>query len=171
MITLSKRYAAAALLLLSALMLAILVPGGPIETRNFSHIDPIILAAFNTFLTALGLVSVLIVYSVARGSRWAAAISALCGISYFLVYALDLGHLFPVSPDAMPPLLWWIEVAGMIVAIPLAYLSWRIARQGSVSAPLASAAPGNRYAFLITLAVIVGIAIIVYATNAAMNGR
>jgi len=91
-----------ALLLLSFVLLAVLVPGGPIETRNFTHINPVILGALNTFLTLLGIVSILLVYFISKEKKWAFIVSAICGISYFLVYALDLGKIFPVSPDSMP---------------------------------------------------------------------
>ena len=57
----SKRYWIAGLLALSAISLSLLVPGGPIETRSFSHINPIILASFNTFLTTLSILSLLLV--------------------------------------------------------------------------------------------------------------
>ena len=37
----------AGLLVLSSVLLSVLVPGGPIETLSFSHINPIILGSFN----------------------------------------------------------------------------------------------------------------------------
>lgn len=167
----AERYTTGALLFLSAVMLAVLVPGGPIETRDFSHINPVALATFNTFLTVLGLVSVLIVYFVVRGARWASLVSAVCGISYLLVYVLDLGHLFPVSPNAMPLLLWFIEVAGTIIAVPLTYLSFQVARRRSVDAFVADAGAIRSYALLVALAIVVGIGIVIYATHAAMSGK
>ena len=115
----------AVLLVLSAVLLGILVPGGPIETRSFSHISPLILGAFNTFLTVLGIGSLALAYFAFKGKRWAALAAAFCGISYFLVYALDLGMIFPVSPDKMPPALFAIEVAGLLVSFPLTFLSLR----------------------------------------------
>ena len=115
----------ASLLVLSAVLLGILVPGGPIETRSFSHISPLILGAFNTFLTVLGIGSLALAYFAVKGKRWAILAAAFCGISYFLVYALDLGMIFPVSPDKMPPALFAIEVAGLLVSFPLTFLSLR----------------------------------------------
>ena len=113
------------LLILSFGLLAVLVPGGPIETRSFSHIDPLILAGFNTFLTTLVIVSPMLVYFIVKNKPWAWVISALCGVSYFLVYALDLGKIFPVSPDPMPPTLYIIEVLGAIVSVPLMFFAVR----------------------------------------------
>lgn len=91
-------YSVVALLVLSTVLLGILVPGGPIEKRRFSHISPLVLGTFNTFLTVLGLVSLGLTYFSLKGNRWAFFAAAICGISYFLVYALDLGKIFPVSP-------------------------------------------------------------------------
>ena len=54
----------AVLLVVSSFLLAILVPGGPIETRSFSHISPLILGSFNTFLTLLGMLSLPLAYFV-----------------------------------------------------------------------------------------------------------
>ncbi len=53
------RYSVFSLLLLSAIMLTSLVPGGPIETRDFSHISPLVLGSFNVFLTTLSITSFL----------------------------------------------------------------------------------------------------------------
>ncbi|MDE2430042.1 MAG: hypothetical protein KGM99_15060, partial [Burkholderiales bacterium] len=84
----------AALLLLSAVLLGVLVPGGPIETHNFSHISPWILGSFNTFLTSLDLGSFVIAYLAFRNKGWACRVAAFCGIAYFLVYVLDLAKIF-----------------------------------------------------------------------------
>jgi hypothetical protein len=160
------------LLISSAFMLGILVPGGPIETRNFSHIDPVVLGAFNVFLTTLGSASLVIAYLLVRRVRWAALGAALCGVSYAAVYMLDLGHIFPVSPDAMPPLLFFIEIAGAIVAVPLTGLAifdaLRIYTTTGASTAT-SLSQRNIYTF-ITILAFVGIGIVIFATNAAMRG-
>ncbi|MEO0645615.1 MAG: hypothetical protein AAFZ17_05580 [Cyanobacteria bacterium J06650_10] len=120
----SVKYSVFALLLLSAVSLTSLVPGGPIETRNFSHISPLVLGSFNIFLTTLSLTSFMLLYFVWQRQRWAFVASGIWGIGYFLVYVLDLARWFPVSPDAMPPALFAIEVFGTILSIPLAVLSF-----------------------------------------------
>ena len=43
------KYWISGLLILSSGLLVSLIPGGSIETRDFSHINPIILGAFNAF--------------------------------------------------------------------------------------------------------------------------
>lgn len=161
----------ALLLVLSAVLLGILVPGGPIETRSFSHISPFILGAFNTFLTILGIGSLVLAYCALKGKRWAILAAAFCGISYFLVYALDLGMIFPVSSDRMPPALFGIEVAGLLVSFPLTLLSLR-----GVSMPVTnSESPENQVALkkshvlLLVLMTLAGVGIIIFATMSAMG--
>jgi len=161
----------AALLVLSAVLLGILVPGGPIETRSFSHISPLILGAFNTFLTVLGIGSLALAYFAFKGKRWAILAAAFCGIFYFLVYALDLGMIFPVSPDKMPPALFAIEVAGILVSFPLTFLSLRrvsmqVIDLGSHENPVAIKKARVLLLVLITLA---GVGIIIFATVSAMG--
>lgn len=159
------------LLVFSAVLLGILVPGGPIETRDFSHISPVILAAFNTFLTVLGIGSIAFAYFALKGKHWAVVASLVCGISYFLVYALDLGKIFPVSPNEMPLALLVIEVVGLLVSLPLAYLSWR-AIQMTMELGYANesgSAMNKKHVQVLAIAVLAGIGIIIFATLAAMG--
>jgi hypothetical protein len=159
------------LLVLSAVLLGILVPGGPIETRDFSHTSPVILGTFNTFLTSLGIGSFVFAYFALKGKLWSYIASLVCGISYFLVYALDLGKIFPVSPNEMPEALLAIEIVGILVSIPLAYLSLR-AIQKSMELSIAHEAGtlmDKKHVLLIAVMVLAGIGIIIFATLAAMG--
>ena len=82
------------LLVASALNLALMIPGGFVETRDFSAYPSIVLGAFNVFLTVLGLGSLVLAYTITkagRGHSW----SALAGLSFVGVYLLDLGRIFP----------------------------------------------------------------------------
>ncbi len=161
----------AALLLLSAVLLGILVPGGPIETRSFSHIAPVVLGSFNTFLTALGIGSLALVYFALKGIRWAFMASAVSGISYFFVYALDLGKVFPVSPDKMPTTLFIIEVIGSLVSFPLTYLSVKSIhmRTGDSDSHEMVVAIKKKHFLLLALMLLLGIGIIIFATISAMG--
>jgi hypothetical protein len=162
----------AALLVLSSVLLGILVPGGPIETRSFSHIAPLILGAFNTFLTILGIGSLAIAYFAAKRRRWAFALASICGIFYFLVYALDLAKVFPVSPDEMPTVLFAIEVAGIIVSLLLTYLSLNsrhIALSDNAEHAV-SVEMRKAHILLLVLMVLTGIGIIIFSTMSAMGG-
>ena len=127
--TLQIKHSLAGLLGISGLALSSLVPGGPIETRSFAHINPITLGAFNTFLTTLALGSLLLIYFILKSECWAMLAAAVCGLSFLGVYGLDLAQIFPVSPDAMPLALLVIEVLGTILSFPLMVLSVR-AMQG-----------------------------------------
>ncbi|MEO1095863.1 MAG: hypothetical protein AAFX01_13290 [Cyanobacteria bacterium J06638_28] len=129
--TITRKYWIAGLLAVSAVALSSLVPGGPIETRSFAHIHPIVLGSFNTFLTMLSLLSLLLVYFVWQSRRWAFGGAAVCGLSYFLVYGLDLAQVFPVSPDAMPAALLIIEVLGTVLSVPLTLLAGQAVRQST----------------------------------------
>jgi uncharacterized membrane protein (UPF0136 family) len=163
------KYTVAALLALSALMLGILVPGGPIETRSFSNFNPIVLGLFNIFLTVLGLTSFVLIYFILKGKRWSLIISAICGISYLAVYLLDLGKIFPVSKDPMPTTLTIIEALGSIISLPLIAMSFRPIGRTRISHGNESVAFSKSLIFLIGVLVIAGIGIVVFATKAALR--
>lgn len=181
----SLRYTVFFFLLLSSILLSVLVPGGPIETRDFSHISSVVLVGFNIFLTSLSIGSLILLYFIWLRRRWAFGAAAACGAAYFSVYALDLAHWFPVSPDTMPPTLFAIEAIGTIISVPLTILSIiGMSNKGK----LASRQHGdnlsdvlsisdiqvNRRNKLIalvvaTIAVVISISIIIFATKAAMG--
>ena len=165
-----QRYFVPALLFLSCGLLSILIPGGPIETRNFSQISLVVLGAFNTFLTILGIVSILLIYFILQDRYWAFLSSELCGLGYFLVYALDLLKIFPVSPDPMSNTLYIIEIAGLIVSIPLMFYSGKGARAEVYGAGNKTKEPSAKTFVLVTaILLLAGIGIIIFATNAAMS--
>lgn len=161
-------YAVAGLLALSAVLLSILIPGGPIEKRNFSHIAPLKLAMFNVFLTVLGIGSFALIYFLMVGAEFAFIAAVLCGISYFLVYVLDLGKVFPVSPDRMPRALFWIEVVGLILSIPLIFLSLAYIFMSKGSDNAFGIAPGTMIIAL-TFIIVLGGGIVIFATKSAMR--
>ena len=113
----------------------------------------------------------MLVYFIVKNKPWAWVISALFGVSYFLVYALDLGKIFPVSPDPMPPTLYMIEVLGAIVSVPLIFFAVRGAmvmgdRQETATIP---ASYSKQFGYIISCLAIVGIGIIIFATQSAMG--
>lgn len=150
------------------ILLSVLVPGGPIETRDFSHINPSILGAFNIFLTSIGIVSLSIILFVLKNKKWALLLSVICGISYFAIYLLDLGKIFPVSPIPMPLTLLIIEIIGTIVSIPLTYLSAVMYFKNKNEFESKVKLP-KYFVPLIFLLLIIGIGIVIFATNAAMG--
>lgn len=163
----------ALLLIVSSLALMTLVPGGPIENRDFSHISPLILSVFNLFLTTLGLGSLMLAYFAKLQYRWAVAGSLLAGLSYFVVYVLDLAHVFPVSPTPMPALLELIEILGTLLALALLVCSARVllipdSDTVAVGTMKPLSLPGH-WQLILGMAGIVAVLIVIYATLAAMG--
>ncbi len=166
------RISVSVLLAMSAILLAVMVPGGPIESRNFSHISPVVLGAFNTFLTSLGLLSFPLIYLVLRQRRGAYFASALFGLLYLTVYVLDLDRIFPVSPVAMPRALFILEVLGSIISLPLIFFAVHV-RRSTVSEEAVERGQrrSRKWGLLLVVGlVVIAIAIITFATNAAMHG-
>ncbi|MEJ8569414.1 hypothetical protein V3330_17440 [Wenzhouxiangellaceae bacterium CH-27] len=155
--------AVAVMLIVSGLMLATLAPGGPVETRDFSHIQPVILGLFNAYLTVLGLGSLLLGFLALRRPLHP-SLPVLAGLSYLAVYGLDLTRVFPVSPTPMNQALWSIEVAGLILAVPLCicgFLLGRRAARGGADRSL----PVSAWVIF----ALVGLAIVVFTTLEAMG--
>jgi hypothetical protein len=165
----NARYLVATLLVMSAAMLGVLIPGGPIETRNFSEMSPLILAGFNTLLTILGLGSFVLAYFVLDRRKVTYMLSAFLGVEYFLVYSLDLLGIFPVSPDSMSHVLRWIEVAGVIASFPLISLSIQLALTLDNSIRTKKGPFRVEHIRQIFLIALVAIGIITFATHASMR--
>lgn len=164
-----RRHAAlysAILLLLSATLLSAMIPGGPVETRDFSHYDPLLLGSFNTFLTVLGLASYGAAWFVMRRRRWALISAQLCGVGYFLVYAADLAQLFPQSPLAMPAALLVMEITGLVVSLPLMLLP-ALAGHSELSVSNGHRHLTSTALLLITAVTVLAVGIIAFATRAA----
>ena len=166
--TVRIKYLISGLLLLSCGLLTVLVPGGFIETRNFSHIDPFLLGKFNTFLTSLVMLSILIIYYWQQ-INWFYILTAFCGVSYFLVYVLDLAGVFPVSPDPMSQTLFVVEVAGLIVSLPLIFLFVRELLIGDRLQKSTIKLYSKRFIYFALSLSIAGLGIIVFATKSAME--
>ena len=159
-----------ALLLLSCVLLGTLVPGGLVETRDFSHINPFVLVGFNAFLTLLVMASILIVYYLMQDIKWAYIFAAICGLAYFVVYGLDLAELFPVSPVLMPQTLFVIEVVGLIVSLPLIFLSANKLLASNSSQQQRITQPySHGFVYFALFLAIVSLGIIIFATKSAMG--
>lgn len=155
--------ALAALLLLSGLILSSLVPGGPIENRDFSELPPALLLTFNVLLTALGLGSFLLLPAVWRGVSWAVRACAGCGAGYVLVYAVDLLGWFPPTASPMSPSLVSLEVAGTLLGLSMLVLA-----PGATRTP-ASAAGKSLDPLLLFALIMIAVTIIAFATWSAMQ--
>ena len=162
----TSRHAVSALLVASAINLAAMVPGGPIEARDFSAISPVVLGAFNLFLTLLGLGSLLLAYRLSARRSPSYALATLLGTGYFTVYLLDLAAIFPTSPTPMPLVLWCLEWLGTALAIPLVILAWTAPRfaEEAVDAATVGLTRLGVIALVLVVAAIVG-----FATKSAMG--
>ncbi|GAB4548176.1 MAG: hypothetical protein Tsb0024_17900 [Ruegeria sp.] len=116
---------AAKLMLVLVASFVTLVPGGPIETRDFSGLGGTVFWGFNAFLIALALLAVGSAVAMLRGSAtasWGAIVSAW---GYIFVVLLDLGHVFPTSPDPIPLMLGLVEILDFILALYVLALAHR----------------------------------------------
>jgi len=156
------------LLLVSAVLLSLLVPGGPFENRDFSDINTEILLGFNIFLTTLALGSFLLPVVIWKGPRVSLIISALAGLSYFVVYAIDLAKIFPQSPTAMSACLFWIEVIGLVISLPLMSFSIRAYRETNQSSEKHFSIDRSKLFLIMSVMTAIALVIIVFATRSAM---
>lgn len=156
--------------------LALLIPGGPIENRDFSHLAPATVWIFNSFLTLLGFSALIVAYFVWKQVRWAFKAAFGIGLSFAVVDLLDLLHIFPSSPTPKSPLLWGfvlliLDLSGIaiFISLRLTYIS----RTAPVAdAPLQHGIPQalkrHRFLFWIIL-LLLCIAAIVFASLSILH--
>lgn len=104
-------------LFLNVTLLAILVPGGPIENRDFSKLKGVVFWGFNVFLVSLGILTFWTSYIVLKDLSYAAMMIKVVSVGYGLVYALDLAMIFPKSPTKMSKALMLLEIINLSLAI------------------------------------------------------
>ncbi|OCW59086.1 hypothetical protein AWJ14_04370 [Hoeflea olei] len=112
-------------MLLLVASFATLVPGGPVETRDFSALGGTVFWGFNVFLVALGLIAIAAGITLVRGSLGFAWLAIAASWGYVFVVLLDLGAVFPRSPDPIPLLLGLIESLDFMLAAYVAALCHR----------------------------------------------
>lgn len=94
-----------------------LVPGGPVENRDFSHLSLAAFNGFNAFLICLGIVGFVTAYFLWKARPWASWLAIFVGWSFVVVVALDLGKVFPRSPDSTGLALGLIMILDAILAL------------------------------------------------------
>jgi hypothetical protein len=109
---LSLAQKAALSLVLLIITFATLVPGGPIETRDFSQLDPLVFWGFNLLLMAMGLTGLTLSYGMWRGRTWSLRGSIGLAWMYLTVFILDWAMVFPPSSDPMGLSLALVEIFG-----------------------------------------------------------
>lgn len=152
----------ALLLALSAVNLALMVPGGLVETRSFPGYSVVVLIAFNVFLTVLGLGGLILSWRVWRSGA-VGALSPVAGFAFTAVYLADLLEVFPVSTIPMPPLLATLEIIGTVLGIALSGFGSRAVMQRNYHDTGQFRLPPGALALLAALSV----GIVIYATLAA----
>ena len=108
---------ASALMFINVTLLTILVPGGPIENRDFNGLRGIVFWGFNVFLITLGITSYITSYLLLISNPYALPMARIISVLYFIVYIIDLAGIFPKSPTKMSKTLMLIEVINASLAI------------------------------------------------------
>lgn len=164
-----NNYIISILLITLSILLTILVPGGPVETRDFSHYSVEILSLFNIFLTSLGIVSFVVAFLVIKKKSYSLLMSKIIALLYILVYFLDLFKIFPTSKTDMPIALFIIEIVSILLATVLFYFC---SKKNAIKSKNKESLTFkfSVYKLLIVFFILLfATAIIIFATNAAMG--
>lgn len=158
------------LLAISIALLSSLIPGGPIENRDFGHLGVTAVLSFNIFLAGLILTSAAALVLVWKGSRFGGALAFLCGLGFAGVYLLDLFEIFPTSPTTMSDALFTVEAVGLITAGLLMAVSHSL----TIDGPGAKASSAQRRSFSLPLPIVlfiltVSVGVIAFATVSALG--
>ncbi|MFW5703546.1 MAG: hypothetical protein ACOCXQ_01815 [Patescibacteria group bacterium] len=116
----------AVLLMVQVVALSILVPGGPVENRDFSTLPSALFWGFNVFLISLGLGTLGAAYLIFTGMNGGLIAGIIVSALFAIVYVLDLLRIFPQSQTAMSPMLARIEVNNLILAIVTIVVSFLV---------------------------------------------
>ena len=108
---------ASLLMFINVTLLTILVPGGPIENRDFSSLKGVVFWGFNVFLITLGISSYVTSYLLLIGNQSAVIAAQIISVSYFVVYIIDLAGIFPKSPTKMSKALMLLELVNASLAV------------------------------------------------------
>lgn len=122
---------ASLLVFLNVTLLTILVPGGPIENRDFSKLKGVVFWGFNLFLISLGIVSFIACYLLLISHSNAIFITKIIAVLYFIVYIIDLAGMFPKSPTKMSKPLMLFEIINTTMAVFLFLFVTAISHAGA----------------------------------------
>ncbi|ASA20536.1 MULTISPECIES: hypothetical protein [Paenibacillus] len=122
---------ASLLVFFNVMLLAILVPGGPIENRDFSKLKGVVFWGFNLFLILLGVMSFITCYLLLIAHPNAIFITKIIAVLYFIVYIIDLAGIFPKSPTKMSKPLILFEIINGSMAVFLFLFVTAIGHIGS----------------------------------------
>lgn len=108
-----------ALLILSLLVLAPMIPGGPVENRTFPDMPVAVATSYNILIVIVGLATIPLAILTRRASRLWASFALVDALGFLGIYGFDLAHVFPGGP-AMGAKLIVFESMGVLVAAALA---------------------------------------------------
>ncbi len=111
------------MIFLNVTLLIILVPGGPVENRDFTGLGGVTFWGFNVFLVSLGLGAFYASYAVLANLAYAGLLTRGLALGFTLVYAIDLAGIFPKSPTQMSKTLMSFELINLSMGIYLFILS------------------------------------------------
>lgn len=111
------------LLVALVLILIPMVPGGLVDTRDFSELPRWQFNAFNVFLTSLGIASFVVAGCALARAPWVFVAALVLAVLYCAVFAFDLGKIFPVVSDPLPAPLIVLEVADLALGGVLAVVA------------------------------------------------
>lgn len=158
--------------IISMLILSVMVPGGPVETRDLSYMDemPIVPLLFNIFLTTLAIFTLFILpYFMYKKNKWAYSASIITGISYILVFALDLLNIFPSVPYPMPKLLFIFEIIGLIFGFILSYWAYKSIQLTDENYWSSNKTIPKWVKILLIIIFFFGVYVVLFSTNAVLN--
>ncbi|MDO6521622.1 hypothetical protein Q4578_08490 [Shimia thalassica] len=104
---------------------ATLVPGGPIETRDFTDLGGMAFWGFNAFLIGLAILAICAGIGLRKENRTAMWCAIIAAWAYVFVVLLDLGAVFPTSPDPIPLALGLVEILDVMLAAYVIILAHR----------------------------------------------
>ncbi|AXX92257.1 hypothetical protein CPU12_01510 [Malaciobacter molluscorum LMG 25693] len=162
-------YIIAFLLATLSVLLTILVPGGPIETRDFSHYSETVLTLFNIFLTTLGLLSFVVAFLIAKKKKYSIVLSAFFALLYIFVYLLDLFKIFPTSSVEMSSTLFFIETISTVIAFILIGLCIKYNNIETKNNENISVKFSFYKIILLLIVLLFAIGIVIFATKSAMG--
>ncbi len=117
------------LLIVLILLFGLLVPGGPVENRDFSHMassDPLnLFNLFNAFLIIFLMTIIAMIFYTQTHERWTYYVSILIGITFIFIASIDLAGIFPTSPTPMSTPLMTIEVIDSWIALLVIWFSYK----------------------------------------------
>ncbi|HBG98160.1 MAG TPA: hypothetical protein DDY29_05345 [Rhodobacteraceae bacterium] len=156
-------------LLHSVLILAPLIPGGPIETRILAEYPIWAIASFNLVISVIVLAALPLAWIGRRGGRRVAIGSVLDGAGFTAIYALDMLKIFPVSETPMSPTLRVMAFAGLATGLAVVASALADLAQQPPDRAGAPAIPRKVVWLLVALALGLIVAAVVYGTIGAVG--